>query len=183
AHLPGSHPGRAEPTHAGRATIAAFLLLAVIQNQDVLAANALLGGAEAGRFAVLSTLGGVAAFATTTVPLLLLGRRGGQGAFQAALTVAAALGVGAVVVVAISPSRRVRALCGARYADVASLATPYVLAMALLGVARVFVAHAVTTRPPWAIVSVLIGATVLHLALIVLLGHDAAGVAIATLIA
>jgi uncharacterized membrane protein len=55
--------------------------------------------------------------------------------------------------------------------------------MALLGVARVLVAHAVTTRPPRAIVTVLIGATVLHLALIALLGHDAGGVATATLIA
>ena len=53
---------------------AAFLLLAVLQNQDVVFANALLDGDEAGRFAVLSTLGGLAAFASTTVPLVLLPR-------------------------------------------------------------------------------------------------------------
>jgi hypothetical protein len=182
AHLPGSRAGKAEPTRAGRATIAAFLLLAVIQNQDVLAANALLDGSEAGRFAVLSTLGGVAAFATTTVPLLLLGRRGGPGALRAALTVAAALGVGAVVFVAISPSTLVRAVFGGRYADVASLAVPYVLAMALLGVARVLVAHAVTTRPPRAIVITLGAAAGLQLALIAALGRDADGVALATLV-
>jgi hypothetical protein len=183
AHLPGTRPRRAAPPRAGGATVAAFLLLAVIQNQDVLAANALLGGGEAGRFAVLSTLGGVAAFATTTVPLLLLGRRGGRGALPAALAVAAALGLGAVAFIALSPEALVRAVFGDRYAGVAGLAVPYVLAMALLGVARVLVAHAVTTRPPRTIVTVLGAATALHLVLIVALGHDAAGVATATLIA
>ena len=79
AHLPArdapevpAGPRAARPGPA----VAAFLLLAVIQNQDVLFANALLDADEAGRFAVLSTLGGVAAFATTTVPLMLLPRAG-----------------------------------------------------------------------------------------------------------
>src|SRR3954469_20552 len=105
AHLPGTTAHRTQPAHAGRATIAAFLLLAVIQNQDVLAANALLGGSEAGRFAVLSTLGGVAAFATTTVPLLLLPRAaaGERRALPAALGVAATLGLAAVALVAVDP--------------------------------------------------------------------------------
>ena len=46
------------PSRTAGITVAAFLLLAVVQNQDVVAAGALLGADEAGRFAVLSTLGG-----------------------------------------------------------------------------------------------------------------------------
>ena len=123
--------------------VAAFLLLAVIQNQDVLLANALLDGGEAGRFAVLSTLGGIAAFATTTVPLMLLPRAGqGRDALRAALAVAGLLGLGAVAVVALSPERLVGLVFGDRYASAGAVAVPYVLAMALLGVARVLVADA-----------------------------------------
>src|SRR5258705_12968727 len=52
----------------------AFLALAVVQNQDVVLANALLPAGEAGRFAVLSPLGGAAAFAPTPIPPLLVPR-------------------------------------------------------------------------------------------------------------
>src|SRR3954470_6151016 len=53
AHLPGSNtaqvPAARREARTG-AAVAAFLLLAVVQNQDVLLANALLPAGEAGRF-------------------------------------------------------------------------------------------------------------------------------------
>jgi O-antigen/teichoic acid export membrane protein len=166
-------------------TILAFLGLALVQNQDVIAAGALLGPAEAGRFAVLSTLGGLAAFATTTVPLILLPRAaaGERRALPAAVGVAAALGLGAIVLVAIDPSALVGAAFGARYAAVAGLAVPYVLAMALLGVTRVFVAHFCATGRGRLAVALLGAAALLQFVLLLALGHSAAGVAHATLIA
>ena len=165
--------------------VAAFLLLAVVQNQDVLLANALLDGAEAGRFAVLSTLGGIAAFATTTVPLMLLPRAGGDGrdALRAALAVAGLLGLGAVAVVALSPERLVGLVFGDRYASTGAVAVPYVLAMALLGVARVLVAHACARQRARRAIALLVPVALLHVVLLVVLGDDAAGIALATLIA
>jgi hypothetical protein len=186
AHLPARQTPAAAPAAPGQTrpgvAVAAFLLLAVIQNQDVLFANALLDGDEAGRFAVLSTLGGVAAFATTTVPLMLL-PRAGRDALRAALIVAAALGVGAVAVVAVSPGVLVGAVFGGHYEAVGALAVPYVLAMALLGVARVLVAHACAGNRARRAVWLLAPVAVLHAGLIVAIGDDAAGVATATLVA
>ena len=168
---------------ASGVTVAAFLLLAVIQNQDVVAAGALLEPGEAGRFAVLSTLGGLAAFATTTVPLMLLPRAGTERrALPAAVGVAAALGLAAVILVAIRPSALVGAAFGDRYADVAGLAAPYVLAMALLGVTRVLVAQACATGRGKSMVVLLAAGAVLQLVLLLILGRDPAGVATATLL-
>jgi hypothetical protein len=184
AHLPPRHvPELPAGTGAARPglAVAAFLLLAVIQNQDVLFANALLDADEAGRFAVLSTLGGVAAFATTTVPLMLL-PRAGRDALRAALIVAAALGLGAVAVVAISPSTLVGIVFGGRYEQIGSLAVPYVLAMALLGVARVLVAHACAGERARRAVALLAPVVLLHVSLLLAIGDDAAGVATATLV-
>ena len=174
--------GGAEPSRPQTGlAIAAFLLLAVIQNQDVLFANALLDGDEAGRFAVLSTLGGAAAFATTTVPLMLL-PRAGRDALRAALGVAFVLGLAAVAVVAVSPGGLVSLVFGGRYEQAGALVVPYVLAMAMLGVARVFVAHACASNGARRAVFVLAPVALLHLVLIAVLGDDAAGVATATLI-
>jgi O-antigen/teichoic acid export membrane protein len=122
----------------------AFLALAIVQNQDVVLANAVLPAGEAGRFAVLSTLGGAAAFATTTVPLVLLPRaaRGEPHALQTAIGAAFILGAGAVLFAAIVPASLMGAAFGDRYESVTGLAVPYLSAMALLGVARVLIAHA-----------------------------------------
>jgi hypothetical protein len=173
------------PTVRPAGAIAAFLLLALIQSQDVLLANALLDGGEAGRFAVLSTLGGIAAFATTTVPLMLLPRAGGErrDALRAALAVAGLLGLGAVAVVALSPERLVGLVFGDRYASAGAVAVPYVLAMALLGVARVLVANACATGRARRAIALLVPVALLHVALVIVLGDDAAGIATATLIA
>src|SRR5204862_299095 len=45
--------GVGDPGRTAGITVLAFLLLAIVQNQDVVAAGALLGPGEAGRFAVL----------------------------------------------------------------------------------------------------------------------------------
>ena len=184
-HTPGAGGAPAAAASAPVGTVLAFLGLAIVQNQDVLVANALLPAGEAGRFAVLSTLGGVAAFATTTVPLMLLprARSGDRRALPAALAVAAALGVAAVAVVAVDPRQLVTGVFGAQYAPAAALAVPYLIAMALLGVSRVVVAHACATGAARPALAVLGGAIALHLGLLLAMGDDAAGVAHATLIA
>ncbi|HEX6713964.1 MAG TPA: glycosyltransferase family 39 protein [Thermoleophilaceae bacterium] len=122
----------------------AFLGLAIVQSQDVVLGNAALPAAEAGRFAVLSTLGGAAAFATTTLPLVLLPRaaRGEPHALQTAVGAAFVLGLGAVLLAALVPASLIGAAFGDRYASVTGLAVPYLGAMAMLGVARVLIAHA-----------------------------------------
>jgi hypothetical protein len=143
--------GAARAAAATGPAVAAFLALALVQNQDVLLANALLTDGDAGRFAVLSTLGGIAAFATTTIPLVLLPRaRGGEtGALTAALGAAAALGLGAVAVVAVAPHTIVALGFGEQFAGVAGLVAPYVGAMAILGLARVLVAQRCATNAGW----------------------------------
>jgi 4-amino-4-deoxy-L-arabinose transferase-like glycosyltransferase len=163
----------------------AFLLLAVLQNQDVLWANAQLAGPQAARFAVLSTLGGIAAFASTTVPLVLLprARRREPGALTAAITAAVVLGGGALLPVLIAGPALIDTVFGARYGAVGPLAVPYLGAMALLGISRVIVAHhcAITPSRP---VLILLGACATGQALLILtFGHDAASIAHATLAA
>jgi 4-amino-4-deoxy-L-arabinose transferase-like glycosyltransferase len=175
---------RAQPTPRSTPTILAFLGLALAQNQDILFAKGMLEAGDAARFAVLSTLGGVAAFATTTVPLVLLPRAKSrdQGALAAALGVAVALGAAAVAVVAIGGADLVTAMFGDRYASVAPIAAPYIGAMALLGIARVFVADACARgRERAALAAVGIGVVTQAIA-IVALGDDPAGVATGTLV-
>ncbi|MCW2954499.1 MAG: polysaccharide biosynthesis protein, partial [Conexibacter sp.] len=167
-----------------RTAVAAFLLLAIVQSQDVLLAHVLLPGGEAGRFAVLSTIGGAAAFATTTVPLMLLPRaaRGDRRALPVALAIAGALGAAAVLLAAAMPVSLLRAGFGARYGDVAPLLVPYVGAMALLGLARVLAADACARGGTRALVVAIAGCTVLQTILILATGHDAGSVARATVV-
>jgi Dolichyl-phosphate-mannose-protein mannosyltransferase len=107
----------------------------------------------------------------------------GHDALRAAFAVATVLGLGAVAAVAVSPERLVGDVFGDRYAAVGATAVPYVLAMALLGVARVFVAHACAENRQRGTVALLAAVAVLHAGLIVILGDDAAGIATATLAA
>jgi O-antigen/teichoic acid export membrane protein len=162
----------------------AFLGLAVVQNQDVVLANGVLDAGQAARFAVLSTLGGAAAFATTTVPLVLLPRaaRGERHALATAIGAAVLLGAAAVAAIALVPDAWIAAGFGERYADVGALAVPYVAAMALFGVSRVLVAHrAATGGGPWLVAAVALAAAVQAAA--VLAAADAGDVAKATLAA
>lgn len=163
--------------------VAAFLLLALVQNQDVVLANRLLGRPEAGLFAAVSTLGGIAAFATSTVPLVLLRRAllADRRALVAGLAVAAGLGSGVLAVTAAVPDRLAGGLLGDRYAGAGALAGRYVLAMSLLGIARVLAAWRAGTGRSRTAVAVLVAAAALQAGLILGLGRDAAAVANATL--
>jgi hypothetical protein len=166
-----------------RAAVVAFLFLAVIQAQDVVFANATLGGFEAARFAVLSTLGGIAAFATTTVPLVLLpqARAGDRGALRAAIWAAALLGGAAIIPFLIAPEQLLELTFGERYGSLAELAAPYLLAMALLGVARVLAANATAAGARGVSAGIALVAA-LQLGLLFAIGDSASGVAYATLI-
>ena len=166
-------------------TAGAFLAVALLQNQDVLLANARLAGGEAGRFAVLSTIGGVAAFATTTLPLVLLprARAGARGALKAALAAAAALGVAAVLAVALAPDALFGAALGERYGDVRGLAVPYVGAMALFGITRVLVAEGCARGAAGRVAAALVAAAAAQAAGILVLGTSAASIAHVTLVA
>ncbi|HEY2054070.1 MAG TPA: glycosyltransferase family 39 protein [Solirubrobacterales bacterium] len=162
-----------------------FLFLAVVQCQDIVFANATLGGAEAARFAAISTLGGAAVFATATIPFVLMPRAkaGEPGALGAALGTAALLGGGAALVALIAAEPILTlAYGGGRFDAVASFLPAYMLAMALLGVARVLAADAVargTRRVPW----IAVGAGALQLALLLAIGGSAEGVGLSTLVA
>lgn len=164
-----------------REAVVSFLLLAVLMNQDLLLANRLLPGREAAHFAVLSTLGGVAAFATTTVPLVLLGQRARPHALRTAIWLATALGLGAVIVVIVANRTVIGLAFGERYAAVAARAVPYVLAMAILGVGRVLAAHLCATGLGVYVMRVAAAAVAFQLALIVLVADDALDVARVTL--
>ncbi|HUI04458.1 MAG TPA: glycosyltransferase family 39 protein [Acidimicrobiales bacterium] len=168
-------------------TMAGFVLAVVLQNQDLLIANRVLAPAAAGRFAVVSTIGGIAAFATLTTPLVLLPRSsaGRSAALSPALGVTALVGGLAVLASALSPRALVVHLFGPRYAGVAPLVAPYVFAMALLGVARVLVAHrcAHGSRSRLVAVTLVAAAALTQAALVLRFGHDPRGVALSTLAA
>ncbi len=185
-----SAPAAAEPASRAAArrawpAIAAFLLLAVVQSQDVLfAQRRCWATARPGRFAVVSTLGGIAAFATTTVPLMLLPRAaaGDRRALPVALAVAAALGGAATLVATAAPPALLRTAFGDDYGSVAELAGPYVGAMALLGIARVLVADAAARGRARPLLKLLLAAVALQALLLATTADDAAGIARATVI-
>ncbi len=163
-------------------TAAAFLLLAVVQNQDLVFANAMLPGGRAGLYAALSTLGGAAAFATVTIPLVLLPRavRGEKHSLAVAVGLAALLGAAAVAVGALMPGRITATLFGARYGSVAHLVAPYLAAMALLGVARVLVAHRCATGSPRTVTLLLAAVTAAQAAVIAVAGTSVTNIAYTT---
>lgn len=179
---PSARPAR--PSGARSVTVA-FGLLAVLQNQDILWANAQLNSSQASLFAVLSTLGGMAAFASTTVPLVLLPRvrRGERGALPVAIGAAAALGLAAVVPMAFEGGAIIGTIFGPRYSIVAPLVVAYLLAMALLGVSRVLVAHRCAVRSPRPVLLLLAICAIVQAGLIALLGDSAGDVSHATLAA
>jgi uncharacterized membrane protein/O-antigen/teichoic acid export membrane protein len=166
-------------------TAVGFFLLVLVQNQDLLIANRVLSPFHAGQFAVLSTIGGLSAFATLTVPLVLLPRSaaGDGNALRAALLATLVLGGGALALVAIAPTPIITHLFGARYAGVADLAVPYVLAMAFLGVGRVLVAHRCANGSARSTACIVLVAAVAQVVLILRYGHTPRAVAFSTLAA
>lgn len=156
--------------------VATFVLLAVVQNQDLLLAGRLLPDGEAAGFAALSTLGGVAVFALATIPVVLLPRaaRGEPAALKNALAVAVALGAAAVLVTAVAPEFIITTVFGDRYAHIATLATPYMGAMALLGLARVLVANLCARGFGRTSVAIISAVGLLHCVLLVIGARSAA---------
>lgn len=151
-------PNREPASTAGAARAGAaatglgFVALAVLQHQDVVVANRVLGPADAGAFAALSTIGGLVAFATATLPLVLLGRsepdapadpvgQGDREAWQVAVGAAVAVTVAAVLLAVLAAPSLVLAVVGTRYTSVSPLVAPYLAAMGALGVARVLAAR------------------------------------------
>ncbi len=174
-------------TGASRQTAAmvVFLLLAVLANQDLLWANAILGRDQAALFAVLSTLGGVAAFATATIPMVLLPRAANRdtAAVLVALGGAAAVGLGALLVVAVTPTGFWVSVLGPAYAETGRLAVAYVGAMAMFGLARVLAAENCVTGGGRAS-GIAVGVTVVGQAVGIALFHDdARSIALVTLAA
>jgi O-antigen/teichoic acid export membrane protein len=162
-------------------TAVAFMALVVVQNQDLLIANRVLPPGVAGQFAVLSTLGGMAAFATFTVPLVLLPRTSaGRGGLAPALSLTALIGAGAVGISAVAATPVVVALFGSRYAAVGAILVWYMAAMALLGVVRVLVAYRCATGAGPSSVAAVLLAAVVQATLIARYGHDIRSVALST---
>ncbi|MGH9084318.1 MAG: glycosyltransferase family 39 protein, partial [Acidimicrobiales bacterium] len=146
-------------TSTGGTTLA-FLGLAVLQHQDLVIANLVLDPADVGTFAALSTLGGLVAFATATLPLVLLPAArptemaaghtpldraspgdDGSSATVVAVGAAVAVALASVVVAVLAADALVLAVVGPRYGSVAPLVPPYLAAMGCLGVARVVAAR------------------------------------------
>lgn len=172
------------PTLSGAGwTAAAFALLAVVQNQDLIFANALLPGSRAGLYAALSTLGGTAAFATITLPMVLLPRaaKGDRNSLGVAVGMAAVLGLVAVGVGAAASHLLITTLFGARYAPVTHLVALYLLAMALLGVARVLVADRCATSGARAASGLVAAAAVGQAVVNALVGRSVDRIAVVTL--
>lgn len=180
--VPALRPLAPPDRRRASSVVAVFVLLAVLQNQDVVLGNAVLGGGAAGLFAVVSTLGGIAAFATVTVPMVLLARlrEGRREPLGVAVAFAAGIGGLAVAAFAVAPAALAGSLFGARYADAGGIAIPYLLAMALLGVARVLAAQ-LSGRSRRLPIWLLAGPALLQLGLVAVIARSAEGVAEVTL--
>lgn len=177
-------PSSAAATGTGAGwTMVAFLLLALVQNQDLLFANKLLPVAEAARFAGISTLGGIAVFASTGLPTLLLPRaaRGEKDALRVALLLAALLGGLAVAITAAAPDRIAAAVLGERYASAGSLLVPYMAAMAVFGIGRVLVAQRCARGGAAGVTGILAIVALIHGLLLAGVAEEAADVVVVTL--
>ena len=134
---------------------------------------------------MLSTLGGLSAFATYTIPLVLLprSRSGGRGSLLPALILTTLLGGGAFAITLLAAPTLVVSFFGAKYNGVAKVAPLYMLAMALLGISRVLVAHG-CAGSGYRRVALLAGvAAVVQMVTILCFGHAVRSVALCTLTA
>lgn len=164
-------PGRSDGLAA---TATSFVAFAVLQHQDLVLANRLLSDPDAGSFAALSTIGGLAAFATATLPLVLLPRaaRGDRAGTGVALGAALAVAAGATVVGMVAAGPIVSLVVGADYAHIAPLVAPYLAAMGALGIARVLAAHRCAQGAGRRVARIAGTAVGLHLAALALLARS-----------
>jgi hypothetical protein len=164
--------GDGTTTRAARRTAAAFVALAFLQNQDLLVAGAVLDGTSAGRFAVLSAIGGAVAFATATVPFVLLpARHDGRAPLAVAVAGAAVVGLGATLAGVVAPRTLADLVAGDGDAPASHLVAPYLAAMGCFGVARVAVAHLTAKGRTWPAV-VTAGIAAAHLAALLVVGDS-----------
>jgi hypothetical protein len=148
-------------------------VLGVLQTQDLFVANARLDGIAAAQFAVLSTLGGAAIFATATVPMVLLPQvKGGRpSATATAIGLTATIGLAVTVVALVTARPLMRVAFGPRYEPVAGLLPIYLLGMTSLAVCRVVAARRCTSDPARVIRTCVIAAG-LHLVALLALGRS-----------
>ncbi|MHB8295937.1 MAG: glycosyltransferase family 39 protein [Acidimicrobiales bacterium] len=174
---------RLAPKGAAAWSALAFASFGVLQKLDLLLANRLLAAPAAGAYAALSTLGGIGAFATATVPMVMLPRAAERKrhALAAALVIAGLIGAAAAIAGAGFPGLVLRLLYGARFADLAPLVGMYLLAMAFFGLVRVLVAHASVGPARHAATAVLVAGAAAQAALILTAARTPAAIATITL--
>jgi uncharacterized membrane protein/O-antigen/teichoic acid export membrane protein len=157
----GQDPTATRRAISSRGTIAvalSFVAIAVMQSTDLLVANSVLDPNDAAAFGVLSTIGGAAFFATATIPLVLMPavRRDRASAAEVAVALTGAVGLGVALIGSVLAPWYLPRAFGEEYADLAHLAGPYLLAMALLGVIRVQLARrgASSGQRAWTVVAI-----------------------------
>ena len=160
-----------------------FVLLAVLQSIDLLVANHRLDPTAAASFGALSTLGGAAAFATATIPLVLLpaAARGRSAATATATGLTLVVGLGIAAAGALVAVPLLTDGFGESYAPAAALLGPYLLAMALLGLARVRVAQHCADGATRFVVGTVVTVLVADVVALLLVGTSVRAIALTTL--
>jgi O-antigen/teichoic acid export membrane protein len=177
------HAGTGSAPTGTVAVAVGFVLMAVLPAVDLLVANRVLEPADAGRFGVLSTLGGAAIFATATIPLVLIPAAVRGRASAATTATALTIGIGCVIAVAGGLVARplVTLTFGSEFAGIAPFVGVYLMAMALLGLARVQVARLAATGDARR-AAITVGVAVLvELVGVLVLGHSIGAVVGVTL--
>ena len=169
---------------AGWATVAFFAFVA-LQQQDLIIANRILDPSGAATFAVVSTIGGAVAFATATLPFVVLpsGDHGRERA-RIALTAAGVLAAGAVLAALVVGPELLRVVAGHPLPAAHALLAPYLGAMGLLGIARVVAANRLRTGPRVTVTGLGIALfALLHTGALLLFGHSVGAVVVITTLA
>lgn len=168
-------------------TTVTFFVFALVANQDLIVANAVLDPDAAGAFAVLSVIGGAVAFATATIPMVLLPRSTqtttDSAALRAAIGTTAALAAGAVLVAIVMPDLVLGVVSGTTDGQLRSLLVPYLLAMGALAVGRVLAAHHCSVGRGRAVALVVATVVVAHLAVLVTVTRTPGAIVASTLVA
>lgn len=166
-------------------TALTFLAFALIANQDLLVANSILSPADAGGFAVLSVLGSAVAFATATIPMVLLpaAAPGRSGASRLALLVTGAIGGAAVLVGVVGGRFVIDLMFGGDHLQVAPLLGPYFVAMAALALGRVLAAQQCAEGRSRMVAAVVGSGVVAHLAILAFLTTTPGQIVAATTLA
>ncbi|MGY6502193.1 MAG: glycosyltransferase family 39 protein [Acidimicrobiales bacterium] len=167
------------------ATAITFFVFALVANQDLLVANAVLDAGPAGAFAVLSVVGGAVAFATATIPLVLLPRSTraatDTSALRVAVVVTLALATAAVLVAAVVPELVLAVVAGTADDQLTSLLVPYLVAMGALAFGRVLAAHHCSVGRGRAVAIIVSLVVVVHLAVLVSVTRTPGAIAASTL--